>query len=157
MRAGVFGAAALSACLLLLAGASGLAQSPPAAAPPPLPGYMAPYEITRIVRSAGFVPLTRPMREGTTYVVRANDFRGILMRVVVDAQTGAIRAVNRIVANANPYDPAVAMPPVYAVPPAYAVPPLTPSLQPTGRRNSAPLRRCRARTVLPRQARRRPV
>jgi hypothetical protein len=124
VRAGAFGAAAFSASLLLLVAAPVFAQTPPAAAlpPPPLPGYMAPYEITRIVRSAGFDPLTRPMREGTTYVVRANDYRGILMRVVVDAQTGAIRAVNRIVANVDPYGPVGVLPPAYAAPSVYGPP-----------------------------------
>ncbi len=58
---------------------------------------MPPYEVTKIVRSAGFDPLAPPLREGTTYVLRPTDFRGILMRVVVDAHSGAIRAVNPIV------------------------------------------------------------
>ena len=40
-------------------------------------------------RLAGFDPLALPLREGTTYVIRATDFRGILMRVVVDARSGA--------------------------------------------------------------------
>jgi len=87
---------------VLLAVARGHAQTlppPPAspAGPPPSTGLMPPYEITSIVRSAGFDPLAPPLREGTTYVLRATDFRGILMRVVVDAHSGAIRAVNRIV------------------------------------------------------------
>ena len=73
------GAAAYSLIFLLLAIAPGSAQSPP-----PLPGFVPPFEITRIVRTAGFDPMARPLREGTTYVVRATDFRGILMRVVVD-------------------------------------------------------------------------
>ena len=47
---------------------------------------MPPYEVTKLVRSAGFDPLAPPLREGSTYVLRATDFRGILMRVVVDAQ-----------------------------------------------------------------------
>jgi hypothetical protein len=68
-----------------------------------LPGFVPPYEITKIVRAAGYDPLTRPRREGTTYVVRATNYRGILMRVVVDARTGAIRAVNRIVPGPGPY------------------------------------------------------
>ena len=72
-----------------------------AAAPPPLPGFMPAFEITRIVRAAGFDPLAPPLREGTTYVIRATDFRGILMRVVVDARSGAVRAVNRIVPGAG--------------------------------------------------------
>ena len=74
---------------------------------------MTPHEITRIVRSAGFDPLAPPLREGSTYVLRATDFRGILMRVVVDAHSGAIRAVNRIVAGPSPIGPIGMMPPPY--------------------------------------------
>jgi hypothetical protein len=37
------------------------------------------------------------MREGTSYVLRATDFRGIPMRVVLDARTGVIRDATRIV------------------------------------------------------------
>ena len=65
---------------------------------------MPPYEVTKIARAAGFSPLAPPMREGTNYVLRATDHRGILMRVVVDARSGAVRAVNRIVP-AGPYGP----------------------------------------------------
>jgi len=82
-----------------------------------------PYEITRIVRSAGFDPLAPPLREGTTYVIRATDFRGILMRVVVDARSGAIRAVNRIVSDAGTYSALGMLPPPYGVPPPYSGPP----------------------------------
>jgi hypothetical protein len=81
-----------------------------------------PYEITRIVRSAGFDPLAPPLREGTTYVLRATDFRGILMRVVVDAHSGAIRAVNRIVPGPGPSSPVGMLPPPYGVPPSYGSP-----------------------------------
>jgi len=84
---------------------------------------MPPYEITRIVRSAGFDPLAPPLREGSTYVLRATDFRGILMRVVVDAHSGAIRAVNRIVPGPWPYGPIGMMTPPYGVPPPYVMPP----------------------------------
>jgi hypothetical protein len=128
VRAGAFGTAALSLFVLLWAASAGLAQSPPpsaplAAAPPPLPGFVPPYEITRIVRSAGFNPLAPPRREGTTYVLRATDFRGILMRVVVDARSGAIRAVNRIVPGGPPPYGPVGMVGPYGEPPPYAVPP----------------------------------
>jgi hypothetical protein len=85
---------------------------------------MPPYEVTKIVRSAGFDPLAPPLREGTTYVLRATDFRGILMRVVVDAHSGAIRAVNRIVPGPGPYGPTIGMMmPPYAPPPPYDMPP----------------------------------
>ena len=125
MKAGVFGAVAFSLCVLLLTAAPTLAQTAPSASPsPPLPGFVPPYEVTRIVRSAGFNPLAPPLREGTTYVLRATDFRGILMRVVVDARSGAIRAVNRIVPGPSGYGPVGMMPPPYGAPsPYYGAPP----------------------------------
>jgi hypothetical protein len=159
VRAGVLGAAAFALSFLVPA-APGHAQSlPPAAAPPPLPGpgFMPPYEVTKVVRSAGLEPLAPPLREGTTYVLRATDFRGILMRVVVDAHSGAIRAVNRIVPGPGPYGPGpygpgpygpigmatppygnmplpYGMPPPYGIPPAYGPPSqgagMTPDMMP---------------------------
>lgn len=111
----VLGTATLFLTFLLSAVAPGYAQSSP-----PLPGFVPPYEITRIVRSAGFDPLALPLREGRTYVIRATDFRGILMRVVVDARSGAIRAVNRIVSDQGMYGAIGMMPPPYGVAPPYA-------------------------------------
>ena len=108
--------AALSLTVLLLVLGPGRAQTTP---PPPLPGFVPPYEITRIVRLAGFDPLAPPLREGTTYVIRATDFRGILMRVVVDARSGAVRAVNRIVSDAGTYGALGMLPPPYGVPPPF--------------------------------------
>jgi hypothetical protein len=96
------------------------AQAPQAL--PPLPGFVPPYEITRIVRAAGFTPLAPPLRQGPAYVVRATDFRGVLMRVVVDGQSGAIRAVNRIVAASEAYGPVEMAPPPYGGPPVYGEP-----------------------------------
>ena len=76
--------------------------------------------------------------EGTTYVVRATDFRGILMRVVVDARSGALRAVNRIVPGPAPYGVVGMMTPPYGPspygplpygpygPPGYGPPPYGP-------------------------------
>ena len=117
MRVRVF-AAALPLLLVPLAAAPGRAQTPaapaPTSAPLPAPGFMTPHEISRIVRSAGFDPLAPPLREGTTYVLRATDYRGILMRVVVDAHSGAIRAVNRIVSGPPPFGPIGMMPPPYS-------------------------------------------
>jgi hypothetical protein len=66
-------------------------------------GFVSAYEITKIAESAGFDPLAPPLREGTTYVLRATDYRGILMRVVIDARTGAIRDANRIVPGPGRY------------------------------------------------------
>jgi hypothetical protein len=121
VKSGVVKAAALSAVFVFSVAAPAVAQAPQNL--PPLPGFVPPYEIARIVRSAGFDPLAPPLRRGATYVVRATDFRGILMRVVVDGRSGAIRAVNRIVAASEAYDPMEMLPSPYAAPPVYADPP----------------------------------
>jgi hypothetical protein len=90
----------------LLSAAPGFAQSSPSPVPSlPLRGFVPPYEILRTVRAAGFEPLAPPLREGTTYVVRAIDFRGVAMRVVVDGRSGAIRDANRIVSGPGLYGP----------------------------------------------------
>ena len=116
-------AVAFALSFLPLTGVPGSAQAPPASAPLPTPGFMTPQQIARIVRLAGLDPLAPPLREGATYVLRATDFRGILMRVVVDARSGAIRAVNRIVAGPGPIGPVGMMPPPYGtyamMPPPY--------------------------------------
>ena len=128
MKLGVMRAGALTAVFVCSAAAPGAAQAPQGL--PPLPGFVPPYEITRIVRSAGFDPLAPPLRQGPTYVVRATDFRGILMRVVIDGRSGAIRAVNRIVAASEAYGPVEMLPP-YGAPPAYAEP-APPEFAPSG-------------------------
>jgi hypothetical protein len=99
--------------------------SAPAFAQAPVTGFVPPYEIVRTVRAAGFDPLAPPLREGTTYVLRATDFRGILMRVVVDARTGAIRDANRIVAGPGLFGPAGYPPGSYG-PPGYGPGPYGP-------------------------------
>jgi hypothetical protein len=120
VKSGVVTVAALTVIVLASATAPGPAQAPQTL--PPLPGFVPPYEITQIVRSAGFDPLAPPLRQGGTYVVRATDFRGTLMRVVIDGRSGAIRAVNRIVAASEAYGPAEILPPAYALPQAYGEP-----------------------------------
>jgi hypothetical protein len=79
------------------------AAAPSAPAPHPAAGFVSPYEIAKIARSAGFDLLAPPLRDGTTYVLRATDFRGILMRVVIDARSGAIRDATRIVPGPGRY------------------------------------------------------
>ncbi len=112
MRLRIIGTAIAS---LLATMASGNAQVPPppqspprpaqpAVQQPPPPGFVSSYEIMQTLRSAGFDPLALPLREGTVYVARATDYRGILMRVVLDARTGAIRDANRIVPGPGNYD-----------------------------------------------------
>ena len=120
-RLAAFGTGALSVSvavsLVLLTADRAVAQTP-LSQPRPVTGFVSTYEIMRTVRSAGFDPLVPPLREGTSYVLRATDFRGILMRVVLDARTGAIRDVTRIVpATSGPM-----MPPSYGPPSAYASP-----------------------------------
>ena len=121
VKLGVMAAAALSVAFALSAVPQVAAQAPQTL--PPLPGFVPPYEISRIVRSAGFDPLAPPLREGAAYVVRAVDFRGTLMRVVVDGRSGAIRAVNRIVAASEAYGPMAIPPSPYGPPPSYGEPP----------------------------------
>src|SRR5579864_626944 len=129
VRLGAFGAAvrfaavAASFCLIAVGAAAQSPPPPPAAGAPlqpkPVTGFVPTFEIMRTVRLAGFDPLAPPLREGTTYVLRATDYRGILMRVVLDARTGAIRDVTRIVPAASG-SLGVMLPP-YG-PPAYASP-----------------------------------
>ena len=117
MRVGVLAASTL--CLALLTG-SGQAQVPVTSISSTAPlhslGFMPPYEIARKVRRAGFDPLSPPLREGSIYVVRATDFRGILMRVVVDARSGVIRDASRIVPGPGSYGQQAAMLPYEPLP-----------------------------------------
>jgi hypothetical protein len=121
VRLGAFGTGALCASLtvsvLLLSMAGAVAQAP-SLQPKPVTGFVSTFEIMRTVRAAGFDPLAPPLREGTTYVLRATDFRGIPMRVVLDARTGSIRDVTRIVsATSGPM-----MPPSYRASPGSGPP-----------------------------------
>jgi hypothetical protein len=107
-----------------------------------------PYEIMRVVRSAGLAPLSRPVRRGPTYVVVAANRSGGQMRVVVDAVTGDIMTVNPMVAmrpyGAQPYYPGGA--PLNEPPGAYGgdprfdggVPPVPPRDLPSARMMPAP-------------------
>jgi hypothetical protein len=100
--AAALGNAALCLCCLLLPVTFGRAQSLPPDATSiqttiPAPGLLPPYEVNKVVRAAGFSPLAAPRREGAVYVLRAIDRHDVLTRIVVDARSGAIRAVNRLV------------------------------------------------------------
>src|SRR5262249_13136084 len=75
-----------------------LAQSLPPAYPgavyPGMHGMGVPaYEVVAIVRSTGLEPLTRPVRNGPAYALRALDPAGQEVRVVVDARNGRIARV----------------------------------------------------------------
>lgn len=89
------------------------APAPPTQAVQPVTGFVSAYEIAKIARRAGFQPLAPPLREGTSYVLRATDFRGALMRLVVDARSGAIRDVSHIVPGPGRYGQYVSMPSPY--------------------------------------------
>jgi hypothetical protein len=87
---------------VVLTGLPSYAQSPPPSQTPnsasvPLAGFLPTDEVKRIVRDAGFTPLGPARHEGAIYEVRVTDYRDVLMRVVIDARSGVIRAVNRIV------------------------------------------------------------
>jgi hypothetical protein len=113
--------------------------APPPSAPTvtqPVTGFVSSYEITRIARSAGFDPLAPPLREGTIYVLRATDYRGILMRVVIDAHTGAIRDANRIVPGPGRYGQFYGVPSLYD--PADLDAPSTAEMEPALVRPTAP-------------------
>jgi hypothetical protein len=140
--------AGLCAWFLLAADVAGHAQTPASAAPisppaqaapqpQPAPGFVSPFEIIHTVRSAGFTVLSPPLREGTIYVLRATDFRGIPMRVVLDARTGMIRVATPTVPQA--YGPYGVMPPAYGYRPyAAAVPYGSPYGSPAGYDVAAP-------------------
>ncbi len=56
-----------------------------------------PYEMLAVVRSMGLRPISQPVREGPTYVLRAVDRRGEERRVVVDARYGEVIEAVRVV------------------------------------------------------------
>ena len=140
------------ACLFAAAPGRAQVPAPPPAASPvtqPVTGFVSSYEITRIARSAGFDPLAPPLREGTIYVLRATDYRGILMRVVIDAHTGAIRDANRIVPGPGRYGQFYGAPSLYdpADLDAPAIVPSTAEMEPALGRPMAP--RSASRSAVP--------
>lgn len=88
---------------------------------PVMPGYLAvlpPYEIVAAVRSLGLEPLSRPLRYGGMYGLRAVDPAGREVQVIADARDGRILRVNPV----PPRFAAVAPPPY--LPPGRMVPEL---------------------------------
>ena len=88
------------------------------------PSYVAPRyyasdlplsEIMRIVRSAGFAPLSAPVRRGPNYVLAAADRAGGQVRVIVNAYVAQIVSVRPVIA-LHPLSPPAATSP-YAAPP----------------------------------------
>jgi hypothetical protein len=101
----------------------------------PVPRYyndgLAPQQVMRIVRRAGFIPLSAPARRGPNYVVVAADPAGGQVRVAVNAYEGDVISVRPVAAlqpygapGARPYDPPprVGALPQGALPPGGVVP-----------------------------------
>jgi hypothetical protein len=109
------------AAFILVPVASAEAQTPP-----PGGGLVPPRAIVAIVHSNGLDPVGAPTREGPTYVVRAVNRRGLLMRVVVDARSGQIRAVNQIVPGPGSPGPIAMRPQPYGPPPEFEPAPVMP-------------------------------
>jgi hypothetical protein len=55
-----------------------------------------PHEVAAIVRSLQLRPIARPVRWGSTYVVRAMNRDGDLVRVVIDAEEGDVLAIRHV-------------------------------------------------------------
>jgi hypothetical protein len=74
------------------------AGPPPSYAPgpPPFGDAVSAREIAAGARSAGFELLTEPVRRGPVYVMRAVNRQGIRVRILADAHSGRILAVNRV-------------------------------------------------------------
>jgi hypothetical protein len=81
---------------------------------PGSPDGLPPYEIVAIVRSTGFEPLSRPVRQGPAYVVRAVDPAGRVMQVFVNARMGRIVRVVPVMRDG-------AISPPYPIPPGRIV------------------------------------
>jgi uncharacterized membrane protein YgcG len=80
-------------------------------------GSLPPYEALAIVRSKGLDPVSRPVRQGPVYVLRALNPGGQEFRVMVDATTGRIVKVVAVA----PTDPGGFAPPA-SIPSVRTVP-----------------------------------
>ena len=84
---------AFAAALFGLATGGAAHAQPMPAYPSYYPGMFGgfpPHEIVAIVRSKGLEPLSRPMRQGGAYTLRASDQSGRVVLVTVDAWMGRI-------------------------------------------------------------------
>jgi hypothetical protein len=58
-----------------------------------------PHEIFAMVRSSGFDPVSRPVRSGRTFTLRAFDRYDLELNLVVDARTGRVLSANEVAAS----------------------------------------------------------
>jgi hypothetical protein len=72
---------------------------------PPFEEGLPPYEILASVRSAGFHPLSRPVRRGPVYVLFAADRYLVDVRVTVDARTGRVMSATRLAGALSEHPP----------------------------------------------------
>jgi hypothetical protein len=103
--------------VLLAASFAGSAPAFAQAYPPT--GTLRRFEVVALVRSTGLEPLSRPVRQGPTYVLHAVNPAGREVRVVVDARQGHIVRVIPLAPARNVAAlEAPPLPPPYARPPA---------------------------------------
>jgi len=76
------------------------AASPAPRAAQPQPNALPPAEIVASVRSAGFDPLSRPVRRGSMYVVFARDRYLMDVQVKIDARSGRVLSATRLAGTA---------------------------------------------------------
>ena len=57
-----------------------------------------PHEILAMVRASGFDPVSRPVRSGRTFTLRAIDRYDLELNLVVDARTGRVLSANEVAA-----------------------------------------------------------
>ena len=82
------------------AGVAPPATTAPQRAAQPQPNALPPAEIVASVRSAGFDPLSRPVRRGSMYVVFARDRYLMDVQVKIDARSGRVLSATRLAGTA---------------------------------------------------------
>jgi len=89
---------------VLIAGVIALGSSSALADPlrPIFGGVLPPTEINGIVRSMGLTPTSQPIREGLAYAVLATYLGGKSVRVIVDARSGNVLSVRRVISAGPP-------------------------------------------------------
>jgi hypothetical protein len=114
VREGALKTALYIAALLLISVAPGPLAAQPFYAPY---GSMPPHEALAVVRSKGLDPVSRPVRQGPVYVLRALNPAGQEVRVLVDATVGRVVKVVPVAPNdPGAFAPPAAIPSVRTVP-----------------------------------------
>ena len=85
-------------CAAPLAWAGEASAEPAGAAQSAAVDGLPPHEIFAMVRSSGFDPVSRPVRSGRTFTLRAIDRYDLELNLVVDARTGRVLSANEVAA-----------------------------------------------------------